>query len=661
MFELSLNGVKKYMESTLVLKNISFQIYSGEKVGIVGVNGSGKTTILKLIAGIEPMNYWPGYPQTSSPGYDEGLIAKPKEASVAYLEQIPQYDDKLKVIDVLNLAFEEIQHIENEMRDLEEKMKVLEDAALDKALSKYSELVQLYELKGGYNIQEKLSKVIEGLKFDESFLNKDFSLLSGGEKTTVVLGKLLIDNPDILLLDEPTNHLDMDSIEWLEGYLKSYKGIVIIVSHDRYFLDNVVSKIVEIEDMEAITYKGNYSSYVTQKEENLRIQFENFKQQQKKINAMEQTIKDLRDWAMRADNNKFFKRAVSLQKKLDKMNSSGTESDKFYRTRGQFVRTEKPVFEKQNMKLNLKAAQRSGNETIKAEGIFKSFEDKVIFKEADLLINYGESVALIGPNGCGKTTFLRMLLGEESPDAGVVELGANVMAAYLPQKITFKNEELTVLECFREDISIVEGKAREYLSKFMFYGKSVFKKVKHLSGGEKIRLKLGKLLYEDVNLLILDEPTNHLDIESIETFEEALEDFKGTIFFISHDRYFINKIGERVIAVENKAFKSYLGNYDYYKSIKVKEEINNKISEEQVIKIEKIKKPKNIDESKKLEVEKAKVEARAYNLENEIRELDLAMSSADLDYEELNKLYCKKNDLTKELDNVMELWLSFNN
>ncbi|HCQ91108.1 MAG TPA: ABC transporter ATP-binding protein, partial [Clostridium sp.] len=395
------------------------------------------------------------------------------------------------------------------------------------------------------------------------------------------------------------------------------------VSHDRYFLDNVVTKIVEIEDMKSIAYKGNYSSYVNQKEENMRIQFENFREQQKKINAMEKTVKDLRDWAMRADNNKFFRRAASIQIKLDKMD-----------------KIEKPIFEKQNMKLNLKSAQRSGNETIKAIELSKSFEDKVIFKDANLLINFGERVALIGPNGCGKTTFLKLLLGEEQPDNGVVELGANVMAAYLPQKITFKNEELTVLECFRDDISILEGKAREYLSKFMFYGKSVFKKVKHLSGGEKIRLKLGKLLYEDINLLILDEPTNHLDIDSIETFEEALEEFKGTIVFISHDRYFINKIGERVIAVEDNALKSYSGNYDYYKS--VKDELNLKAPKEPVIKAEKIKKSRNIDESKKKEAEKAKAEKRVESLENEIRELDLAMSNSLLGYEELNKLYCRK-------------------
>jgi len=528
------------------------------------------------------------------------------------------------------------------MRKLEEEMKFLEDAALEKALKQYSELVQLYEVKGGYDIEEKLSKICTGLNFDYSFLNKDFSLLSGGEKTTVVLGKLLIDNSDILLLDEPTNHLDMDSIEWLEGYLKDYKGIVIIVSHDRYFLDNVVTKIVEIEDMESITYKGNYSSFVIQKEENMRIQYEHFREQQKKINTMEKTVKDLRDWAMRADNNKFFRRATSIQIKLNKMD-----------------RIDKPTFEKQNMKLNLKTAQRSGNETIKAIGLSKSFEDKVIFKGADLMINFGERVALIGPNGSGKTTFLKLLLGEECPDDGVVELGANVMAAYLPQKITFENEELTVLDCFREDVFLPEGKSREYLSKFMFYGSSVFKKVKHLSGGEKIRLKLSKLLYEDVNLLILDEPTNHLDIDSIETFEEALEEFKGTICIISHDRYFINKIGERVIAIEGNAFKSYPGNYNYYKN--VKDELRLQALKEPVVKSEKVKKPRNIEETKNKEAEKAQALTQVEILENEIREIDLAMADSRLHYEELNKLYSRKEELSKEQDGVMELWLSFNN
>ncbi|MBE6059113.1 MAG: ABC-F family ATP-binding cassette domain-containing protein, partial [Clostridium sulfidigenes] len=383
-----------------------------------------------------------------------------------------------------------------------------------------------------------------------------------------------------------------------------------------------------------------------------------YKEQQKEIKNVQNAIKELRDWAARVDNNKFFKRAASLQKKLDKMKSSDTESNKFYRTRGQYVRTEKPKFERKNMKLNFKDGERSGNETIKAEGLSKSFDDKVILRDVDLLIHFGERAALIGPNGSGKTTFLKMLLDEEKPDSGVVELGANVMAAYLPQKITFKNEEFTVLECFREDISILEGQAREYLSKFMFYGNSVFKKVKHLSGGERIRLKLGKLLYEDVNLLILDEPTNHLDIDSIENFEEALEDFKGTIFFISHDRYFINKTSERVIAIEDNGFKSYPGNYDYYKN--VKEQLKLQEIKEPVIKQEKVKKPKMVDEDKQREVEKAKVERIIEVLENEIKDIDVAMTDDNLDYENLNKLYCKKEELSSKRDEAMELWVSLN-
>ncbi|SFB06358.1 MULTISPECIES: ribosomal protection-like ABC-F family protein [unclassified Bacillus (in: firmicutes)] len=639
MLEMKLNGIKKFREATLVVNNITFEAYEGEKVGIVGANGSGKSTILKLIAGIEPMNYYPGYPQTSSPGYDEGLIHLPRNATKAYLEQSPVYPKGLKVLDVLNMAFEEIDSIESQMRDLEEQMKILVDAALEKALKKYSDLVQLFEVKGGYEREEKLSKVCTGLNFTQSFLDKDFDLLSGGEKTTVVLGKLLIHNPDILLLDEPTNHLDMKSIEWLEGYLKNYKGIVIIVSHDRYFLDNVVSKVVEIEDMESITYKGNYSSFISQKEENMRIQYEHFREQQKRVNNMEKQVMSLRDWAMRADNNKFFRRAASIQKKLDKM-----------------ARIDKPIFERRNMRLDFKAAGRSGNETIKAIGLSKSYEDKVILKNTDLMIHYGERVGLIGPNGSGKTTFLKMLLGEEQPDKGVVELGANVMAAYLPQKITFNNEEDTLLQCFREDISIVEGKAREYLSKFMFYKGSVFKKVKHLSGGERIRLKLAMLLFQDINLLILDEPTNHLDIDSIETLEEALEDFKGTIFFISHDRYFINKIGERIIAVEDHSLKSYPGNYDDYKI--EKEKMSQQDSKAPIVKAEKAKKQKNNSDVINQEAAKVKALSRIENLENAIKEIDIAMAANQMDHEELNKLYGRKLGLSDELDSVMNDWLN---
>ncbi|WP_449623137.1 ribosomal protection-like ABC-F family protein [Robertmurraya sp. Marseille-Q9965] len=633
MLELKLNGIKKFLEATHVLENITFEAYSGDKIGIVGVNGSGKSTILKLIAGIEPMNYYPGYPQTSSYGYDEGLIHMiPRDATTAYLEQMPEYPEGLKVLDVLTLAFEEIDSIEKQMRELEEQMNVLEGTALDKALNKYSDVVQLYEVKGGYDREEKLSKVCTGLKMDEPFLNRDFDTLSGGEKTTVILGKLLIHSPDILLLDEPTNHLDMESIEWLESYLKSYKGIVLIVSHDRYFLDHVATKIVEVEDKISSSYKGNYSSFVEQKEENLRIQFEQYREQQKKVNAMENQVKNLRDWAMRADNNKFFRRAASIQKRLDKME-----------------RIDKPITQRKNMKLNFAEFERSGNEVIKAAALSKSYEDKCIFKNAEVLIHYGERVGLIGPNGSGKSTFLRMLLGEEQADSGKVELGANVKVAYMPQKITFSNEDLMLIEVFREDISILEGKAREYLAKFMFFNSSVFKKVKYLSGGERIRLKLSMLLYQEINLLILDEPTNHLDIESIETLEEALEDFKGTIFFISHDRYFINKMSDRLIAVEDHALKSYFGNYDDYKAVKEKvslpQEPPNKPKKERQTTMK-----KDLKEVKLLE----KIET----LEKEIQQIDEAMAGEQMDYQELNALYIRKEEISKELELATDLWIN---
>ncbi|MBW3113609.1 ATP-binding cassette domain-containing protein [Bacillus sp. MCCB 382] len=548
MLELKVNRIKKYMEATLVVEDVSLEVYQGDKVGIVGENGCGKSTIMKLIAGIEPMNYYPGYPQTSSYGYDEGLIHMSKGATSAYLEQSPVYPEGMKARDVLYSAFEEVDRIEVKMRKLENDLSVLEGNELDKALSRYSELIQLFEVKGGYEKEEKISKVCTGLQLTESLLERDFDLLSGGEKTTVGLGKLLIHQPDILLLDEPTNHLDMLSVEWLEGFLKSYKGMVLIVSHDRYFLDNVVTNIVEIENKKSISYKGNYTSYVLQKEENLRVQYEHFKEQQKKIKRMEHTVMSLRDWALRADNTKFFKRAASVQKKLSKLEL-----------------IDKPIFDSRNMHLDLKASGRSGKEAIKGVGLSKQIDDKLIFAKTDVMVRYGERVAMLGPNGSGKSTFLKMLIGEDHPDGGTLQFGANVNAAYLPQTILFNNEEASVLDTFREDISIVEGKAREYLSRFMFYKGSVFKKVKHLSGGERVRLKLAMLLFQDINLLILDEPTNHLDIDTIETIEEALDEFSGTIFFISHDRYFINRMAERIIAVEEHTLKSYSGNYDEYK------------------------------------------------------------------------------------------------
>lgn len=650
MYGITLDGVKKYMDTTLILKNITFQINEGEIVGIIGNNGCGKTTVLKLIAGILELNHCAGYPYAPiPPGYDEGWVRISKGITCSYLEQIPQYDKVLKVIDVLNLSFTEVYEIEVKMRQLEHDMTHLEGNNLKKSLETYSELMQLYEVKGGYEIHEKLSKICKGLKFEESFLNQDFHSLSGGEKTRVLLGKLLIDPSDILLLDEPTNHLDMDSVEWLQEYIKTYKGIVIVVSHDRYFLDQIVTKIIEIENKVSKIYIGNYSDFVYQKEEQSRVQDNNFREQQKTIHQMEESIKELKDWAKRADNTKFFKRAASMQIKLDKME-----------------RMEKPQ-NKKNMNLDIKTVERSGNVVIKASNLSKQYDEKTLFKDADLLVNYGERVALIGANGSGKSTFIKILLGEVMPDSGEISLGANIKLAYLPQNIVFDEEETTVLEYFREGLSILEGKAREYLAKFMFYGGSVYKKIKLLSGGERYRLKLSKLLFGDVNLLILDEPTNHLDITSIESLETALSNFKGTIFLVSHDRYFINKICERVINIEESKFQCYLGNYDYFKQEKELKEIK---SQQAIAPSYKDKKEKEISIKKDSRngsrgstknnhtAKKSELEEQIKTIENQLNEIEIEMETVNTDFKMLGGLCNKKEELNKELEHLLEKWVN---
>lgn len=644
MLELAVSNLKKYMESTQIFEDVSFKIYDGEKIGIVGDNGTGKSTLLKLIAGIITLTR-----------DDDGNLFIPRDAKISYLDQIPHYSDEFNVMDVLNLAFEETYKIDKEIKSLEERMALLSGEDLEKALKRYSRLQEHYDSAGGYDIEEKLSKVCTGLKINESFCKMNFNLLSGGEKTRVMLGRILLENPDILLLDEPTNHLDMESCEWLEGYLRNYKGMVIIVSHDRYFLDNVVTKIIEIEDKKSETYNGNYSSYTKQKEDNMMIQFNQYKEQKKQIAAMEKAIKDLREWAKRADNPKFFKRAASMQKALDRIQ-----------------RIEKPKFDKTNVKLNFNETERSGNEVIKVKDLCKKYDDKILFEDAEMLINFKERVGLIGVNGCGKTTFLKMLLGEDDADSGSLVLGDSVKYAYLPQNIVFDNEDATILEEFRKDINILEGKAREYLSKFMFFGGDVFKKLKHLSGGERIRVKLSKLLYNDINLLILDEPTNHLDISSIDTLEEALGKFKGTIFFISHDRYFLNKMSTTIIEVENHKFTTYKGNYDYYKNEKNKRTSNGNIvkslnpnniidrtieKEVQQNSAQDWKSQKDEQrEKRKQENRRRKLEEDILILEEKIKTIDEKLNKCGSNYDEASKLYKEKDCLENELECAMEEW-----
>lgn len=648
MHEITFDGVKKYRNEALVLRDVSFHVNEGERVGMIGENGSGKSTVLKLIAGILKLKHCPGYPYAPvPPGYDEGWVKISKGTVCSYLDQIPQYPENMKVIDVLNSSFSEVYRIEANLRELEKAMTLLDGTELKRNLEKYSELMSSYEIAGGYETEEKLSRICTGLKFDERFLNQAFHLLSGGEKTTVMLGKLLVDTPDVLLLDEPTNHLDMESVEWLEDYVKKYKGTVIVVSHDRYFLDHVATKIIELENKRAETYMGNYSDYLAQKTENLRIQMNHYKEQKKRIDHMEQSIKELRQWAEKADNNKYFRRAASMQIKLDKMEM-----------------LEKPGLNKSGMRLDINRSERSGDLVIKAISLSKTFENKPIFKDAELLVRYGERVALMGSNGSGKTTFLKMLLGEIAQDHGVVSFGESVKLAYMPQNIHFGDEEKTMLEYFCQDIQILEGKAREHLAKFMFYGGSVFKKIKHLSGGERARLKLAKLLYQDINLLVLDEPTNHLDIKSIESMEAALQSFKGSLFLISHDRYFVNRICERIINIEDLSFKNYLGNYDYFKYVKEQQALKGLYdgSEKLQEKATGDKRVRNAGTTKKHhecreENDVFTIEEKAASIENQIKELEYSMEIENLDFEELNTLYVKKEELNRKLDSLLEAWV----
>lgn len=628
------------MGTHLLFKELNVQIFSGESVGIVGPNGCGKSTLLKLIAGIEPLNVYIG---SWSEGYDYGWIQKPKEATIAYLDQAPTYPENYDVEAVLRDAFSEVLEIEQTMRQLEKQMASLEGETLESALKKYAEKSAVYEAKEGYAIQEKMRKICVGLGFDDAFLKREFKSLSGGEQTRVVLGKILLDKPDVLLLDEPTNHLDTEAIEWLEAYLKTYPGILIVVSHDRYFLDQVVTKVIEIENLQAQAFKGNYSAYVTQKEEQVRIQYADFLEQKKKIKQMENQVKKLRDWAIRADNNKFFRRAASIQKKLEKMD-----------------RVQKPKLEREAMGLDLSTNSRTGRETIRLEDLTKSFDEKMIFKGAELLVAYGQRMALIGPNGSGKTTLLKLILGEILPDGGRVKLAETSKVAYLPQQIEFDTPSQTVLDYFREDLTISEGEARKALAQYLFFGERVFTTVSDLSGGEKVRLKLARLLYDEVNVLILDEPTNHLDIDSIEAMEEALETFKGTLFFVSHDRYFINAVKAQIVAVESQQLKVYLGDYDAYKATKKVISVEAETQKKDV---------KETDSQKSAPNQTRKASNKVNWVKIELIESDIAVCEANLqrigeemmkqasDYEALNKLNAEKETYQNELDLLLSKWL----
>ena len=629
MIEIACKELEKFYGANKVLENITLEVQTGEKVGIIGSNGSGKTTVFKILSGLE--------------NYDGGLLTIRKGASIGYLKQIPYYEETVTVKDVLYSAFGPATKILDRMKELEQQMLCLSEKDSEKVIRIYGELQVQYEHNGGYEIDEKLNRVCNGLKMDEDFLKRSFHALSGGEKTRVLFGKILLESPDILLLDEPTNHLDMDSIEWLEAFLREYSGTVLLISHDRYFLDHTVNKIIEIEDGESNIFIGNYSYYVEEKDRRLLEQFEAYQDQQKKIKAMEEAIARFRDWGSRADNPKMFKKAANMERRIEKMN-----------------KIDRPILERRKIQLQFAKGNRSGKDVLQITDLKKTFGTNFLFEKLDITVQYGERVAILGKNGCGKSTFIKLILNQLQPDLGEIRLGSNVKIGYLEQDIVFEHPERTVLETFRENVGVSEGEARKILAKFLFYGQDVFRKVDNLSGGQKSRLKLCLLMMEDINLLILDEPTNHLDIDSREMMEEALDEFTGTVLFISHDRYFVNKITERIVEIENGTLVNYLGNYDYYRQKKQERKTvqDREIKEEKKPKEVRVKEIKSVKEEPDKQI--LKLEESIEKLQREIIEKDAEISKFESNYERLSLLCNEKQLLQVKLDELLEEWIKLN-
>ena len=536
MIEIELNNIIKNYGLKNVLNGMNLTLKTGERAAIIGCNGAGKSTVLKIIMKQESIS--------------SGTINIRKNATIGMLKQIYEYEEtNPNVYTFLQRSFEHFFELETKLKKLEDEMSYeKDDEKISELLQKYGNVQQKYIQMGGYDIQEKFNKICSGLQINEKMLNQNYNDLSGGEKTIVNLGALLLKEPSILLLDEPTNHLDMEKLEWLEKFLKEYKGTILMVSHDRYFLDKIATKTILLENGKEKIYFGNYSYFLKEDEKRTLAEFENYKNQQKMIKKMKESIKTLRKFGELAKNEMFFKRAKSIEKKLAKIEQLP-----------QVDLEQKTLL---NFKLNIDS--RSGKDVVIINNLNKNFESKNIFENANLQIHYGEKIALIGKNGTGKSTLLKIILNEDCEYTGEIKIGQSVNIGYIPQEINFEDDNQTILNFFEQFDNRNETEIRTSLAKYMFRGNDVFKKVSSLSGGEKVRLILAKLLKQNINFLILDEPTNHIDIETRELLEEAIKEYSGTVLFVSHDRYFINNLAERIVEVKEKRFFSYVGNYDDY-------------------------------------------------------------------------------------------------
>lgn len=546
MIILDINKLGKNFGYGKLFEDISFSLNEGESISIVGPNGCGKSTLLKMIAGIERK--------------DTGTVSIKKEAKVAYLDQTgSRVDYDRPVYEVLKDAFGDIKKMEDELKRLQEMMEsdFFIGEKYDKILERYCDLTEKFSMVGGYDMEMNINTVVEGLKIDKALLDQSYNDLSGGEKTLVQLGKVLLIKPDLLLLDEPTNHLDIERIEWLENYIKSFKGASIIVSHDRYFLDRMSNKILDLDDGVGKVYSTNYSGFLDEKQRDFEKQMANYKDQQALIKKLEAEKKYFAERGMATNSSTLTARAHTLQTKIDRLKQMAVARPK----------------EQKKINVGFSEDRKSSKKVIGTENLIVETPDgRKILDGISVDIRAGERVALIGSNGSGKSTFVKTIMSEqELPVQGEVTVGPSVKIGYLPQIITFPNGEQQLLEYFKNTVGVNEQKARQILAGFQFYKEDVTKRVKTLSGGERMRIKLAELLQEKINTLIFDEPTNHIDIPTKEVLEDAIEDFNGTLIFVSHDRYFINKFADEIIEFQDGKAKSYLGNYDDYKVSKEKQ------------------------------------------------------------------------------------------
>lgn len=610
----TIQQVSKMLGGNTIFENLSLDIKTGDKLGVVGRNGSGKTTLFKLIADVERP--------------DDGRIHFKKGSKIGYLSQIPSFEQPMTGYDVLQSAFEELRTIQQQLSEMERELSNPDTADMERLLLRYGQLQDEFVRRDGYAMDSDIEKIINGLQL-RAFVEQEFSQMSGGEQTKIMLGKLLLTEPDLLLLDEPTNHLDLFAVEWLEAYLTEYAGTVVIISHDRYFLDNVVTKIVDLEDGELHLYYGNYSSFVKEKEERLLREFQDYEEQQKKIKKMKEAIKRLRIWANEANppNAGLHRQARNMERALERME-----------------KVRKPLIDPRKMALSFEAAPRSGKEVVIMQEAVKSFGANELLRGANLQVLWKDRAAIVGRNGSGKSTVLKMLLGELAPDNGVCKLGSNVKIGFLSQHFTIEDPKARLLDVFRKEVGVEEGEARHLLAKFMFYGPDVFKRIGDLSGGERTRLRLAQLMHQDVNFLVLDEPTNHLDIESREVLEDALEDFLGTLLAVSHDRYFLNKLFSRTAWLEDGTMTMFEGPFDWARQ-KWHELQPSPVAEPK----------KNVSGNRKLKKETSAEEEIAA-LERQIERLKQSATDGT-DGSGYEAKMGKINSLQEKLDGYYEQWL----